>query len=77
MTSGLWQWLLLKASKAYLQLLKSYEGQGRDCSVLYLRKESVILPARWGRAVPMAGKKHSAICFREATLAPPLLFFTS
>lgn len=46
----------MKAGKTYLQLLKSYAGQGRDCNVLYLGKECVALPARGGRAVPMACK---------------------
>lgn len=77
MSSGSSQCPLIKARKAYLQLLKSYEVSGRDCNVLCPREECVALPALWGWAVLKAHKQHDAICFREATLAPLLSFVAS
>lgn len=77
MSSGPSQCLLIKARKAYLQLLKSYEVLGKDYNILYLWKECVVLPLRWRWAVLMAHNQCDAICFREATLAPLLSFFAS
>lgn len=37
MPLGPWHWLLMKVEKAYLQLVKCYEGQRSDFSFLYLQ----------------------------------------
>lgn len=90
MSLGPSQCPLIKPRKDYPQLLKSYEGSGRDCNILYLRKECVVpaCPLGMGSAdgsqavwwPSASGRPHLVFCCsfcmpQNATLAESPWFF--